>query len=118
MRPLRAASLVAAALLIASVSEAQKKSKEPKRPKMEAGRDTNSAGAYYYWGLGQLERNPRGAQDAFYWASRLEPSWADPLYAQRIAFHMSDLARFWKYITGTKYVLRSAEIKRTDSLHF
>jgi len=118
MRPLRAASLVAAALLIASVSEAQKKQKEPKRPKMEAGRDTNSAGAYYYWGLGQLERNPRGAQDAFYWASRLEPSWADPLYAQRIAFHMSDLARFWKYITGTKYVLRSAEIKRTDSLHF
>jgi tetratricopeptide (TPR) repeat protein len=118
MRPLRAASLVAAALLIASVSEAQKKPKEPKRPKMEAERDTNSAGAYYYWGLGQLERNPRGAQDAFYWASRLEPSWADPLYAQRIAFHMSDLARFWKYITGTKYVLRSAEIKRTDSLHF
>ena len=115
---LRAASLAVAALLIATVSDAQKKPKEPKRPKMEAGRDTNSAGVYYYWGLGQLERNPRGAHDAFYWASRLEPSWADPLYAQRVAFHMSDLARFWKYITGTKYVLKSAEIKRTDSLHF
>jgi Tfp pilus assembly protein PilF len=115
---LRAAALAVGALLIATVADAQKKPKEPKRPKMEAGRDTNSAGTYYYWGLGQLERNPRGAHDAFYWASRLEPSWADPLYAQRVAFHMSDLARFWKYITGTKYVLRSAEIKRTDSLHF
>jgi tetratricopeptide (TPR) repeat protein len=118
MRPIRAASLVVSVLLIAGVSEAQKKPREPRRPKMEAGRDTNSAGAYYYWGLSQLERNPRGAQDAFYWASRLEPSWADPLYAQRIAFHMSDLVRFWKYLTGTKYVLKSAEVKRVDSLLF
>ena len=118
MRPLRAASLVVAALLLATVADAQKKPKEPKRPKMQAGRDTNSAGAYYYWGLGQLEGNPRAAEDAFYWASRLEPAWADPLYAQRIAFHMSNLERFWKYLTGTKYVLRSAEVRRADSLHF
>ena len=118
MRPLRAACLAVAALLIATVSEAQKKPKEPKRPKMDAGRDTNSAGAYYYWGLGQLQRNPRAAEDAFYWASRLDPAWADPLYAQRIAFHMSDLERFWKYLAGTKYVLKSADVKRTDSLHF
>ena len=118
MRQLRAASLVVAALMIASVADAQKKPKEPKRPKMQAGRDTNSAGAYYYWGLGQLEANPRAAQDAFYWASRLEPTWADPLYAQRIAFHMSNLDRFWKYLNGTKYVLRSAEVRRADSLYF
>jgi tetratricopeptide (TPR) repeat protein len=118
MRPLRAATLVVAALLMATSVAAQKKPKEPKRPKMDAGRDTNAAGAYYYWGIQQLEHSPRAAQDAFYWASRLEPSWADPLYAQRIAFHMSNLDRFYKYITGTKYVLRSAEIKRVDSLHF
>ena len=118
MRPLRAASLAVAALLIAGVSEAQKKPKEPKRPKMDAGRDTNAAGAYYYWGLARLANDPRSAQDAFYWASRLEPSWADPLYAQRIAFHMSNLERFWKYITGTKYVLKSPEVKRADSLHY
>jgi Tfp pilus assembly protein PilF len=118
MRPLRAASIAVAALLLATAADAQKKSKEPRRPKMQAGRDTNSAGAYYYWGLGQLEANPRAAQDAFYWASRLEPAWADPLYAQRIAFHMSNLERFWKYLTGTKYVLKSAEVRRADSLHF
>jgi tetratricopeptide (TPR) repeat protein len=118
MRLLRAASLAAFVLLIAGISEAQKKPREPKRPKMDAGRDTNSAGAYYYWGLSQLERNPRAAEDAFYWASRLEPTWADPLYAQRVAFHMSDLGRFWKYLVGTKYVLKSADIKRADSLHF
>jgi tetratricopeptide (TPR) repeat protein len=118
MRPLRAACLAVAMLLVAAVSEAQKKPKEPKRPKMEAGRDTNSAGAYYYWGLGQLQHNPRAAEDAFYWASRLNPSWADPLYAQRIAFHMSNLERYWKYRIGTKYVLKSAEVKRADSLYY
>lgn len=116
MRPLRAASLIVAALLLATEVDAQKKPKEPKRPKMEAERDTNAAAAYYYWGLGQMRSNPRGAQDAFYWASRLDPSWADPLYAQRIAYHLSDLERFWKYLTGTKYVLRAAETKRIDSL--
>ena len=118
MRPLRAASLAVATLFLATAAEAQKKPKEPRRPKMEAGRDTNSAGAYYYWGLAQLQRNPREAEDAFYWASRLDPAWADPLYAQRIAFHMSNLERFWKYLVGTKYVLKSADVKRTDSLYF
>ncbi|HET6761259.1 MAG TPA: tetratricopeptide repeat protein [Gemmatimonadaceae bacterium] len=118
MRPLRAASLVVATLLLATAADAQKKPKEPKRPKMDAGRDTNSAGAYYYWGLGQLQRNPREAENAFYWASRINPSWADPLYAQRIAFHMSNLERFYKYLIGTKYVLKSADVKRADSLYF
>lgn len=116
MRPLRAAVLAVAALLIASVADAQTKSKEPKRPEMEGERDTNAAAAYYYWGLGQLRRNPRSAQEAFYWASRLDPAWADPLYAQRIAYHLSDLERFWKYLTRTKYVLKAPETKRVDSL--
>lgn len=116
MRPLRVASLVVAASLIAAAADAQKKPKEPKRPKMEAGRDTNSAGAYYYWGLNRLRDFPREAQAAFYWASRLEPGWADPLYAQRIAYHMSDLVRFWKYLDGAKYVHKMPETKRMDSL--
>jgi Tfp pilus assembly protein PilF len=116
MRPLRAVSLAVAALLIAAVAHAQKKPKEPKRPRMEASRDTNAAGAYYYWGQGQMRSSPRDAQDAFYWASRIEPAWADPLYAQRIAYHLSDLERFLKYLNGTKYVLRAAETKRIDSL--
>jgi Tfp pilus assembly protein PilF len=116
MRPLRAASLAVAALLVSAAADAQKKPKEPKRPKMEAERDTNAAAAYYYWGLGQMQQSPRNAQDAFYWASRLDPAWADPLYAQRIAYHLSDLERFLKYLNRTKYVMRAAETKRVDSL--
>lgn len=116
MRLLRAACLLVAALALVPVADAQKKQKLPKRPKMDAGRDTNAAAAYYWWGLGAMRTSPRAAQDAFYWASRLDPAWADPLYAQRIAFHLSDLERFWKYITGTRYVLKHPETKRVDSL--
>lgn len=118
MRPFRAACLVVAALALVPIADAQKKPKEPKRPKIDAGRDTNSAGAYYWWGLGQFRSNPRAAQDAFYWASRLDPAWADPLYAQRIAYHLSDLPRFWKYLNGTKYVIKAAETRRVDSLFY
>jgi tetratricopeptide (TPR) repeat protein len=118
MRPIRAACLLVAALALVPIADAQKKPKEPKRPKMDSGRDTNAAGAYYWWGLGAMRTNPRAAQDAFYWASRLDPAWADPLYAQRIAYHLSDLPRFWKYLNGTKYVLKAAETKRIDSLMY
>jgi tetratricopeptide (TPR) repeat protein len=116
MRFLHAAALAAAGLLVVGTANAQKQPKEPKRPKMDASRDTNAAAAYYYWGLGQLRSSPRSAQDAFYWASRLDPAWAEPLYAQRIAYHLSDLERFWKYLNGTKYVLRQPETRRADSL--
>ena len=52
--------------------------REPRRPKFTVVRDTNSAGAYYYHGLSVLDRDPQQAADAFYWASRLDPEWADP----------------------------------------
>lgn len=56
--------------------------KEPKRPKLDAGRDTNSAGAYYQWGMQHLTDRPEKAADAFYWAARLEPSGAEPWYGR------------------------------------
>lgn len=56
--------------------------KEPKRPKLDAGRDTNSAAAYYQWGMQHLTDRPDKAADAFYWATRLEPSGAEPWYGR------------------------------------
>ena len=56
--------------------------KEPKRPKLDAGRDTNNAAAYYQWGMQHLTDRPETAADAFYWAARLEPSGAEPWYGR------------------------------------
>jgi hypothetical protein len=57
--------------------------KEPRRPKLPAGADTNSARTYYDFALGQLRSSPDKAADALYWATRLEPMWADAFYARR-----------------------------------
>ena len=79
------AALVAAALLAVALpneASAQKAEKVPPRPKLETGADTNDALAYYRFGTNKLRRDPESAENAFYWASRIAPSWADPYYGR------------------------------------
>jgi Tfp pilus assembly protein PilF len=73
-------AMVLATARAVSAQEAQVK--EPKRPKLDAGRDTNSAGAYYQWGMQHLTDRPEKAADAFYWAARLEPAGPEPWYGR------------------------------------
>ncbi|HEX7243522.1 MAG TPA: hypothetical protein VF263_24770 [Longimicrobiaceae bacterium] len=108
----------ALATLAALPAAAQDRSREPKRPRLEAAADTNSAAAYYSHGVRLLDSNPGEAAGAFYWASRLEPAWADPLYARRIAMLMSWPERLRGYIEGNRSVVQSAEIRSIDSLHY
>ncbi|HEV2749705.1 MAG TPA: tetratricopeptide repeat protein [Gemmatimonadales bacterium] len=75
-----ALALIAASALALAGQDAQVK--EPKRPKLDAGRDTNSAAAYYQWGMDHLTDRPEKAADAFYWSARLEPSGAEPWYGR------------------------------------
>jgi Tfp pilus assembly protein PilF len=113
-----AAAVLAAAPLAAQAPKQAKRPADPKRPRLEAGRDTNSASAYYYYGLDQLSRDPEGAAAAFHWASRIDPSWAEPLYAKRIALHLSNVNRLALYLDRNRGVLRSAEVRRIDSLQY
>ena len=106
-------SLLAVLTLSAS---AQKKVKEPKRPGIGKGADTNDPNAYYLWGVSQLERYPEDAADAFYWAIRLNPSWADAYYARWAALHLSEPDRFVAYEQGDSKTLKSADVRQIDSL--
>jgi tetratricopeptide repeat protein len=108
-----AISCAAAASLLA-----QKPEKIPRRPKLDASLDTNSASAYYFFGLQELRARPDRAADAFYWASRLEPGWADPLYGRRTALLLTDRRRLIDFILGKEYVHQSAEVRRADSLFY
>lgn len=101
------------AFLTASSSLAQAQDWTPKRPKLPAGADTASAIAYYDYGTAQIERDPRRAADAFYWASRIAPDWAAPLYARRVAFLLANPRRLLDYAEGRR---RDAETHRIDSL--
>jgi tetratricopeptide (TPR) repeat protein len=89
---------------------------EPRRPRFTVVRDTNSAGAYYYHGLSVIDRNPQEAADAFYWASRLDPEWADPYFARRVALHLTDMRRLGEYVMGEARFRASPERERIDSL--
>lgn len=89
----------------------------PARPTLYPGADTNSANAYYTHGITRLEENPAEAAAAFYWASRINPGWADPLYARRIALLMGDRRRLIDYIEGKRFIFRDREVLAIDSLH-
>jgi tetratricopeptide (TPR) repeat protein len=100
--------------LFASVAAAQK---EPRRPKLIVGADTNDAQSYYETGLALLKNKPEQAADAFYWSSRLDPNSADAFYARRVALLLSNPIRLAKYWEGDRRTLRSSEIKAIDSLY-
>ena len=56
------------------------------RPRLPRGADTNAAAAYYRWGepLVRFGLKLDSAEMALYWASRLDPTLPDPLYARAI----------------------------------
>lgn len=89
----------------------------PKRPKLDSDADTNSAQAYYDYGLDRVENSPGDARDAFYWATRLEPTWGQAWYAHWIASLLSERRLLSRYLEGRKRTAGS-DLVRLDSLHF
>src|SRR5438094_4413223 len=118
IRSSRSSGILIALVVGAHLAGAQKPAKEPRRPTLIAGADTNDARAYYAHGLSKLERDPEQAADAFYWAMRINPTFADAYYARRCALLLSDRIRFQQYMEDDRGALQSAEIKRIDSLYY
>src|SRR6266566_2261913 len=117
MRAVLLASLAASILATLPPAALQAQSgKVPKRPNLEAGADTNFAPAYYEFGMREIERDPQKAADAFYWATRLDPAWAQPVYARRVALLMADPRLLVGYMRGNRRFLESKEARRIDSL--
>ncbi|HZI23194.1 MAG TPA: tetratricopeptide repeat protein [Gemmatimonadales bacterium] len=116
-RPVPLRVLVGWALLVGGPSALQAQSaKAPKRPRLEVGADTNYAPTYYAYGISVLEKDPVTAADAFYWASRIDPTWAQPLYARRIALLISNPRFLVGYMNGTRRYVDSKEARSLDSL--
>ena len=78
MRTIFLLSLAASLVSAAAPLHAQRAGDVPRRPRLAAAADTNDAGAYYRLGRERLERSPEEAAAAFYWASQIDPGWADP----------------------------------------
>jgi hypothetical protein len=89
-----------------------------KRPRLTADADTNDARAYYDFGVLVLRNEPWKAAAAFYWASRLDPAWAEAFYAQRIAALMAQEHLLIGYLEGNRSVVNSRDAQHLDSLEY
>jgi tetratricopeptide (TPR) repeat protein len=112
------APILALALALAPPLHAQRGGDVPRRPRLPAAADTNDARAYYRFGQENLERRPDDAAAAFYWASQIDPGWADPLYGRHVALLMSNPRRLILYQAGDRRTRLSPEALRIDSLYF
>ncbi|HLM69632.1 MAG TPA: hypothetical protein VK358_18970, partial [Longimicrobium sp.] len=108
----------AAALVCATQAPAQSTRVHdvPRRPVLWAQADTNNANTYYLHGVNRIADRPAEAAAAFYWAARLQPGWAEPLYGRRMALLMADPDRLVRYMQDNRGTLRSPEIQAIDSL--
>ena len=86
----------------------------PHRPALEAGADTNDWEAYYDVGLTLARSRPDRAAAAFWWASRLAPERAEPLYALWVESWLERRALFLAYMNG--HGVDSPETRSVDSL--
>jgi tetratricopeptide (TPR) repeat protein len=114
----RSLFLLVFALLAAVPLDAQRVGDVPRRPRLDAAADTNDARAYYRLGQQRLDRRPDEAAAAFYWASQIDPGWADPLYGRHVALLMSEPRRLLRYWEGDRRTRTSAEVIAIDSLYF
>ena len=90
----------------------------PSRPKLDAGADTNSAQANYAYGMTRIDDDPQESVRAFYWASRIDPSSGDAMYAlwtaKLVAMSDSQLASYLGH--GRPHQKRTGEQLELDSL--
>jgi tetratricopeptide (TPR) repeat protein len=110
--------LAMAVLLAPAPASALQARRDPPRPRLETGADTNDAVAYYNRGVDLLEHDAQAAANAFFWATRLDPTWAEAYYARRIAGLMADSRLLLRYLDGDRRTAQSAEVQRLDSLEY
>ncbi|HSJ15197.1 MAG TPA: hypothetical protein VK939_12325, partial [Longimicrobiales bacterium] len=114
-------ALVSACLLCLNLSAvaplAGQRSTFPERPRLAASADTNDAAAYYRFGKEQLRRTPKLAAQAFYWATRLDPTSAEAFYARRIGILLEEPNLVLGYLDREKHAMRSRAARTADSLY-
>ena len=116
MRPLALSLAIASLVGLCPPTLQAQRGKVPKRPDLGAGADTNFAPDYYTYGVSKLERDPERAAAAFYWAARIDPAWAQPLYARRVALFLADPRLLVGYLNGNRRYVESKEARSIDSL--
>ncbi len=104
-------AVVATALLVCALP-AQTAYKEPSRPRLAAGADTNDAHAYFLYGMRMVDSlKASGAVAAFYWASQIDPESGDLMYN----LYSARLMQMSPEDLGT-YLFHSAKLHSAENL--
>ena len=116
-RPAALRGLMVGGALLLSCSAVARAQQEPCRPALPADADTNDADAYYQYGVLNLRGLPGSAAEAFSWAHRLRPDWAEPLYGQWVALILSRGDRWPEDPDGGRSAVSVRAYASVDSLY-
>ncbi|HEX2211381.1 MAG TPA: tetratricopeptide repeat protein [Longimicrobium sp.] len=113
---MRIPAILAALLVATAALPAAGQPLEPPRPGLARNADPNDWEAYFDHGERMFERFPTQAGAAFYWAARLDPRRAEPLFAQWAAFFARDRGTWLAYLEEDREILRRPVVMANDSL--
>jgi tetratricopeptide (TPR) repeat protein len=104
---------LAALVLLAAPLAAQ----EPPRPDLPRDADPNDWAAYYDLGVRAMPTAAARSRAAFYWASRLDPSRAEPLFARWASPFIGNPELLSSYLTGDNPAIwRRPDVLSSDSM--
>src|SRR5262249_34455449 len=78
--------------------------------------DRNDPNAYYKLGVKMLDHSPTEAADAFYWAMKLDPGWADACYGRWVALQLANGVQFLVQSREGEWAAMSMTLPDIDSL--
>lgn len=108
--------LILLALACAAVLPSAAAGQEPPRPGLSRGADPNDWEAYFELGDREFQRRPNVSAAAFYWASRLDPTRAEPLFARWATFFARDQGSWLAYLREDREILNRPQVIANDSL--
>lgn len=86
-------------------------------PDLPRSADPNDWESYFAMGDRLFQRNPRQALAAFEWASRLDPTRAEPLLGRWAAFFALDQGSWIAYLQRDREIINRPQVIRNDSLY-
>jgi tetratricopeptide (TPR) repeat protein len=86
-------------------------------PDLPRNADPNDWESYFALGDRLFQRNPRQAMAAFEWASRLDPTRAEPLLGRWATFFALDQGSWISYLEREREIINRPQVIRNDSLY-
>lgn len=112
---MRISSLLALALSVALAAPSA--AQVPERPRLPRGADANDWEPHFERGEALFDQNmPGAAYASFYWASRLDPTRAEPLMALWATFFAREEGTWIGYLEEDRQVMRRPAVIANDSL--